>query len=615
MSSPSTSAAPPPGVGRVSRSAVRDTPAKRDALGFTPYVEAVAAFLDSPGTQPPFTLSLEGEWGSGKSSFMRQLADQLGSSKRSPSIVVSFNAWRFDKQDAMWAAFAQAVTTELRAQCTWPLRIRGALRLFRLRVNGPAGWLLLSQFLAAWLLLFACCCFGFYYLVRHSGTQLSLMTALFSKDTARDIPHTYRLLLDSGAWTGAAGVILAGLVKSGKWLKSWLFNLQLDKILSRPNYNKYPEFIESFHSDFGKTVRAYAGNRKVYVFVDDLDRCDLPKAAELMQAINLMIGEDDHLVFVLGLDREKVAAAIAAKYKDLLPFIRSTGGDPTTLTADQRLSFGYEYLEKFIQLSFRIPMPDDDSVMQHFIEKLTPEKAATAEENTVGSRTSGRIYNRIESGEDSQEIVGVVLMVRHLLGNNPRRLKQFLNAYRLALYLASSQGLFDEDSVTGTRGLTLQQLGKLIALNMRFPQLAAALLDGPRLLAEVEAYLQYLPQPGGRPPQGQEPPLWLRLPAALELLQFGLDSADAEVYSLKNVDVSAILRVMPAVPNPTEGQSPTPRPAAPTTAPLPQSEAMSMVSEVAEPLEWYDSSTRRVEPPVPPKTSPRPPQRRSTVKK
>ena len=34
---------------------------------------------------------------------------------------------------------------------------------------------------------------------------------------------------------------------------------------------------------------------KVFVFIDDLDRCEVPKAADLMQALNLMISNDPHL--------------------------------------------------------------------------------------------------------------------------------------------------------------------------------------------------------------------------------------------------------------------------------------------------------------------------------
>ncbi|WP_157860387.1 hypothetical protein [Methanosarcina acetivorans] len=38
------------------------------------------------------------------------------------------------------------------------------------------------------------------------------------------------------------------------------------------NYGEHISFIEHFHSDFYKTVESYAGNSRVYVFVDDPDR-------------------------------------------------------------------------------------------------------------------------------------------------------------------------------------------------------------------------------------------------------------------------------------------------------------------------------------------------------
>ena len=52
-----------------------------------------------------------------------------------------------------------------------------------------------------------------------------------------------------------------------------------------PNYKEHISFIEHFHSDFNKIIKSYVGDSKVYVFIDDLDRCEIPKAAELMQAI------------------------------------------------------------------------------------------------------------------------------------------------------------------------------------------------------------------------------------------------------------------------------------------------------------------------------------------
>ena len=54
-----------------------DQPTTDDELGFTPYVIAMAEFLTHKDTKPPLTISIEGEWGSGKSSFMKQLESEV----------------------------------------------------------------------------------------------------------------------------------------------------------------------------------------------------------------------------------------------------------------------------------------------------------------------------------------------------------------------------------------------------------------------------------------------------------------------------------------------------------------------------------------------------------
>jgi hypothetical protein len=51
---------------------------------------------------------------------------------------------------------------------------------------------------------------------------------------------------------------------------------QLKKYIASPGYSEHADFVETFHEDFARVVRAYAGQRRVFVFIDDLDRCDVP---------------------------------------------------------------------------------------------------------------------------------------------------------------------------------------------------------------------------------------------------------------------------------------------------------------------------------------------------
>ena len=69
--------APPPSTS-IGLGHAHDRASDHDSLGFGPYVRALAGFLTHPNTLPPLTVSIEGEWGSGKSSFMKQLRARLG---------------------------------------------------------------------------------------------------------------------------------------------------------------------------------------------------------------------------------------------------------------------------------------------------------------------------------------------------------------------------------------------------------------------------------------------------------------------------------------------------------------------------------------------------------
>jgi hypothetical protein len=114
------------------RQIVGDHPSSVDKLGFDEYVDALARFVTDPGTRPPLTVSVEGVWGSGKTSFMRQLERKLDDDGYP---VVWFNPWRHEKADEVWAAFMLAFLEEIRTALSGRRRLRGYLHLLRSRFD------------------------------------------------------------------------------------------------------------------------------------------------------------------------------------------------------------------------------------------------------------------------------------------------------------------------------------------------------------------------------------------------------------------------------------------------------------------------------------------------
>lgn len=118
---------PTPGFGTGLRDAgvATDSESAVDQLGVTDDVHTMAALLAAIGTTPPLSIALLGNWGAGKSTFMRLLqqrvADLARSARQHPGQTgfvgtiwqVRFNAWHYS-DDHLWVGLVEHLFRELR---------------------------------------------------------------------------------------------------------------------------------------------------------------------------------------------------------------------------------------------------------------------------------------------------------------------------------------------------------------------------------------------------------------------------------------------------------------------------------------------------------------------
>jgi hypothetical protein len=573
-------------------SGITDQPATHDALGFEPYVKAIADFLTHEHTQAPLTLSIEGEWGSGKSSFMSQLKDLL--SKRG-NLTVEFNAWRHDKADELWAAFALDFIRQISRKRSLLRRFWANINLRRRRYDwSAAGWFDMFRAIAASVILVL------------SGVALPIFVLIGGwKWASQSADVIVTAMGEKGdVWTGiikwllqAGGGAAIIVIAMTAWLKLRKFignpiAIDLKRHLRSPNYEERIAFVERFHRDLKEIVRCYIGKRKVFVFIDDLDRCDVPKAADLMQAINLMIANDPQLVFLIGMDREKIAAGLAVKYEKLLPYLvqhdRSLEADRANETRKMDsaagLEFGYRFIEKFIQLPFKVPQPSV-SEFNSFLDTLTVRVAespragraarlralfARREAQKVSETASSiqnderdadqskpqtesasvrrQVLNFLVGDAETEPIRDIVIMAGPILGFNPRRIKQFVNSFRLKAHIANETGLFDQmEGPVPAQVLTLEQLGKFVALIQVYPTLLSDLIDDPELLTKLQRLSL-----GSELETGVSEAVnhWRGQKAIMDLISYGLEtnSHKSARYNLLDLDIERLVKTSPYVP-------------------------------------------------------------------
>jgi hypothetical protein len=451
---------------QINPTGLSDLPTGNDEIGFKPYVRAIAWFLSNEETKPPLTMSIEGPWGSGKSSFMLQLENELKfqNTGKPGHHYVRFNAWRSDKDEALWAAFALSFIKQLESRKGWQERVSINVRLALTRFDWGQAW---PQILR---------------IVLFGATLIALTAYARLHSEAADLTKTVAFAV---SWLVAAHFAL----DHAKKIFGNPLSYDLSKFMRDLRYSDKIAFIERFQDDFSDIVRAYAGeNGRVFIFIDDLDRCEVPRAADLLQAINLLLsGEQGNLFFILGLDREMVAAGIAAKNEKILPYLAANRNPGSVDKLDAKavgISYGYSFMEKFIQIPFRLPRPDEREIRK-WVDSLTTEPSAQNEPPAAPAATFD-----VRKGYDPSEFEDVVESVARLFNFNPRRLKQFVNVFRLRLMIALVTGV-----VTPAQGegggpspvnlLTIHIVGLLSAILMRWPQLTNDLMDRPTLIEEL----------------------------------------------------------------------------------------------------------------------------------
>lgn len=85
-------------------------------FGFDVYSKALSVTIKSKGLETPFTISIHGDWGSGKTSLMKTVAKELQNIEKNEVRVrtIWFDAWEFEKVPIpLWKIFLNRITMDL----------------------------------------------------------------------------------------------------------------------------------------------------------------------------------------------------------------------------------------------------------------------------------------------------------------------------------------------------------------------------------------------------------------------------------------------------------------------------------------------------------------------
>ena len=323
--------------------AANDAVGDIDQLSFEPYVTAFADLITSPHTKPPLTIGIFGSWGSGKSFLLEHVertitARQAADPRALPRVhVVRFNAWEYSATEVVWPGLVRKIVTRLDKLATWPRHKRIRTRV---RWNLKRQWAgLRVQLVAAGLVV---------------GTAVAAALVQGEETLAGAI-------LGVAAALGAGGVVKAARDPIAQWVTALFAGSDYGRHLGVMEDIKHDleRLEERLHRKDTDGIDVITG--RILVLIDDLDRCEPAKAVEVLQAVNLLLNFSSFVVCI-GIDARIVTAAIEKHYEGLL----GTAG-----------ASGYEYLDKIVQIPFRIPLPGPEEIRTFLAGQLgNPERPA-----------------------------------------------------------------------------------------------------------------------------------------------------------------------------------------------------------------------------------------------
>ena len=177
--------------------------------------------------------------------------------------------------------------------------------------------------------------------------------------------------------------------------------------------NKLRESIQGMLSDRVKQGGT-PGGRTLVVFIDDVDRCSDDVVVRVCEAVKLYL-DAPGLIFVIACDLSVLARGVAGSAR---------GG----------IGEGRTYLEKIIQVAYRVPAPGSDVVSRLI--------AGYGERSGISHLLDATVVDTLSDAT----------------GRNPRRIKRIVNSFVLEHHLDPAWRLAPLNSALLITAILLQQL-------------------------------------------------------------------------------------------------------------------------------------------------------------
>lgn len=378
-----------------------DRDSKTDFLNFTELAEQISSLARSP-EMLPVSVGVFGTWGTGKSTVLNLVKQNLEPHSPSP-IIIEFDAWLFQGFDDSKAALMEVVADTLIKAAKDDAGLLGKAKELAARVNYFRAIGVAADF--------------------GIGMALGVPPGLLTK--AGDAISS--LMSGNGKREDVDAAKEVGKTATESW----------GKLIKPEKARTPPKEIAAFRSEFGEILEKLG--RPLVVFIDNLDRCLPDVAIGTLEAIRLFLFMPG-TSFVIAADEDMIRHSVARHFRD---------PDSTHVK---------DYLDKVIQVPFRVPRIGAEDLRAYlyslFTQLVAPEKLADVQAELLAAlqnswqgtsfdatgidKTAGQPDGLLDM-LGTADRVAPILAIAPNIGGNPRIVKRLLNAVLLRRDLAISR--------------------------------------------------------------------------------------------------------------------------------------------------------------------------------
>lgn len=392
-----------------------DNETKVDLLNNEAIAKTIVSIIED-SKEHPISIGIHGDWGAGKSSILEMVEDEVesaASNQNKKYICIRFNGWKHQGFEDSKVALMSSIVSELEHKKTLGAKSKDILKKIWKNIN----WMTISKVAGKTTIGVMT---GTTPLALLSSTMDILKSKVESKEGVEDAIESI------GAYLSDANIT--------------------ENTSSNKNFSEFQESFAELLDD--------AKIDKLVVLIDDLDRCLPDVAIHTLEAVRLFLFTSK-TAFVIAADESMIRYAVKKHFPDAIDENKFNTGE----------AFANKYLEKLIQVPFRIPALGEIEACIYIMLLMVGSVLPADNKNYQKLREEGlaRIKKpwNVENFtvDNVKEILGIdyekaekevliATQICHLLAQNtdgnPRKIKRFVNMLLLRYEIAVNRGFGDE---------------------------------------------------------------------------------------------------------------------------------------------------------------------------